>query len=102
MEEPQTIYFTKSDNHTDEQTTWYCVKMTWHYLVLSVKKISRIINTIVHNYAWLVLAIVIDVSCLISSVFIRSARAERDEACQRQYKLEQQVQSLQYQLEASK
>lgn len=102
MEEPQTIYFTKSDNNTDDLTAWYCVKMTWHYLILSVKKISRIVNSIVHEYAWLVLALVITISLLTSSIFIRLARAERDESCQRQYKLEQQVQSLQCQLEVVK
>ena len=102
MEKTQTIYFTKSDNNTDELTAWYCVKMTWYYLVLSVKKVSHIINAIVHDYAWLVLAIVIMMSFLISSVFIHSARAERDKSYQHQYKLEQRIQSLQCQLEVAK
>lgn len=102
MDKPQTIYFTKEDSQTDDLSAWYCVKMTWHYLVLSVTKISRVVDSIVHEYAWLVLVMVMLVSFLVSGIYIHLARAERDQSCKRQYQLEQQVQSLQCQLEISK
>lgn len=98
--ETQTIHFTKNDNNTDEITAWYSVKMTGYYFGLSVKKISRAIDSIVHTYAWMVMILVVLISFLVSSVFIHLARAERDQANQRQYKLEQQVESMKCQLEA--
>lgn len=101
MKEPQTIYFTEKESNTDEITTWCCVKMTWYYLALSAKKIYRTIDKIVHSYAWLVLFLSALLFFLVSSIFIRLAREERDESCQRQYKLEQQVESLKCQLEVS-
>lgn len=101
MDKPQTIYFNETDSNTDEITAWYSVKMTGHYFVLSIRKISYAIDKIVHIHAWLVLFIVALLFFLVSSVCIHLARAERDKACQRQYKLEQQIESLNCQLEVS-
>lgn len=101
MDKIQTIHFKETDSNTDEITAWYSVKMTGHYFMLSVRKISCAINRIVHVYAWFVLVIVALLFLLVSNVCIYFARAERDQACQRQYKLEQQVESLKCQLEVS-
>lgn len=102
MEKQPTIYFTSSDNNTDEITAWDSIKMTWHFFALSVRKVSRIIDHIVHTYSWFVLFLTAIVSFLISSVYICSARAERDRSNKQQYKLEQQIKTLQCQLEVSK
>ena len=99
MEKQSTIYFTKADDNTDEITAWDSVKMTWHFFALSVRKISAIINSIVHEYSWIVLFMVLLVSIFASSVFIGLARAERDSACKKQCELEQQVETLKCQLE---
>lgn len=80
-------------------TAWYSVKMTGHYFMLSVRKISYVVNKIVHIYAWLVMFVMALIFFLVSSICIHLARAERDKSCQRQYKLEQQVESLKCQLE---
>lgn len=102
MEKQPTIYFSKSDDNTDEITIWSCIKMTWYYFLLSVRKISHAINRIVHTYSWLVVFFTALTAFHISSVCIRSARAERDSSVQQQYKLEQQIETLQCQLEVSK
>lgn len=95
----ETIYFSKADSNSDEMSILNCIKMTWYWLALSVKKVSRVVDDIVHEYAWLTVFAVAVLAFLLSSVFIHSARAERDVSQQKQYKLEQQVQSLQCQLE---
>lgn len=101
MDKPQTIHFKETDSNTDEITAWYSVQMTGYYFMLSVRKISCAVNRIVHIYTWLVLFAMALLFFLVSSVCIYLARAERDHACQRQYKLEQQVESLKCQLEVS-
>lgn len=101
MDKPQTIYFNKTDNNADEITAWCSMRMTGYYFVLSVRKISYAVNRIVHIHAWLVLFVMALLFFLVSSTCIHLARAERDKACQRQYKLEQQIESLNCQLEVS-
>lgn len=102
MKEQKTIYFSESDKNSDELSIWLSVKMTWHYLKLSLKKISLLINDVVHKYSWTVLLLTILISSVISDIYIGMARAERDKSYQKQYRLEQKIKSLQCQLEVQK
>lgn len=101
MEEFQTIHFKEKDNGSDEMTVLCSVKMALYYFALSIKKIVRIIDRMVHVYAWKILFAVALFSILVSSVYMRRARVECDKSWQRQYRLEQQVETLKRQLNAN-
>lgn len=102
MKKTETILFTQKDCITDEISAWYCIKMAWLYFVMFVKKVYEYIDRAVHRDPWLALLFMSLIECSICCVTIASARAERDNANAKQYKLEQEVNSLKCQLEALK
>lgn len=96
------IIFAEGNVANEDVTIAYSIKMTWHYMSLSAKKIWKLTDEVVHCYAWLTVWMVILVSFLIGGICVGSARAERDQANKKAYKLEQENESLRNQLEIEK
>ena len=70
--------------------------------IIIVSNIAHSINRFVTQHSWLAVSIIIFFSAIISVANIVSARTERDNACKKQYQLQQQVEQLSCALEARK
>lgn len=96
MKTVQTIDFV--DNATTKEAAVYTVR----YAYVFFRNIWRGTNNFAHRLPWVLVGSVVLVSAMVSMAYISSARAERDNACKRQYQLQQQVEQLSCVIEARK
>lgn len=96
MKTTQTIDFV--DNATTKEAAVYTVR----YAYVFFRNIWRGTNSFAHRLPWVLVGLVTLVSAMISLAYVSSARAERDNACKKQYQLQQQVEQLSCALDARK
>lgn len=79
------------DNTSTKEACIYVLRFQWHV----AKNVAKFINKFAHKFPWVLVAIILAASIIVSFINIGKARAERDEYNKENVQLKQQVESLQ-------
>lgn len=96
MKTTQTIDFV--ENATTKEAAVYAVR----YAYVFFRNIWRSTNNFAHKLPWVLVGATIITSTLVCLFYVSSARTDRDNACKKQFQLQQQVEQLSCALEARK
>lgn len=75
-------------------TTFQALQQILRCHVVIIRNTANAVNSFVTNRSWLAISSVALVCILVSVVNIMQARAERDAAMKKQFKLQQQIEQL--------